>query len=472
MWYLIYYGFQIYIFLDDVLLQFRAEKYLDIISVKRNTKTKKNVLQEVNKLYTEKVNCKKGGLFSNMQINVLNPQEIMIELTVTLLPHQILIMPALYKDKIVDLDAQEENFMFHENNDLEASIRNTSFISLSSNDKALEKEFIEQKEDSFITTTDLIYMYFNDPVCGIGWQREKVRNFIQSPSFDINSCKKKLLITINVEELASFPRIVRITNDIDEDDDDEEDEPEYHYYADFAVLSLPSGGFQTSTLTMDFDSVDYNWFAGGQSVTNEEYANALESRVEKIYRESWICQYFDFKPKCEEDIVFFYDKSKRLTVDTNRFQVYEYIPANSRPYFLPKSDWDTASDDEGNVFCKTNFLSNVLHGFKAIPCYSTKSLFYTAPFFLVFRTSPSVNANYFIFNNFLKPNTETTILAMLMYNETDDVFVPQFLPEITLTYLKNLSLNNVLEFKLFDTNFQQVKIADSSQLFVNLALIE
>jgi len=59
-----------------------------------------------------------------------------------------------------------------------------------------------------------------------------------------------------------------------------------------------------------------------------------------------------------------------------------------------------------------------------------------------------------------------------MYNETDDVFVPQFLPEITLTYLKNLSLNNVLEFKLFDTNFQQVKIADSSQLFVNLALIE
>ena len=77
-----------------------------------------------------------------------------------------------------------------------------------------------------------------------------------------------------------------------------------------------------------------------------------------------------------------------------------------------------------------------------------------------------------MFNNFLKPNTETTILAMLMYNETDDVFVPQFLPEITLTYLKNLSLNNVLEFKLFDTNFQQVKIADSSQLFVNLALIE
>jgi hypothetical protein len=61
---------------------------------------------------------------------------------------------------------------------------------------------------------------------------------------------------------------------------------------------------------------------------------------------------------------------------------------------------------------------------------------------------------------------------MLVYNETDDVFVPQFLPEIILPYLKNLSLNNVLEFKIYDTNMKQVQVADSSQLFVNLSLIQ
>jgi hypothetical protein len=60
---------------------------------------------------------------------------------------------------------------------------------------------------------------------------------------------------------------------------------------------------------------------------------------------------------------------------------------------------------------------------------------------------------------------------MLLYNETDDMFIPQFLPEITLPYLKSLSLNNVLEFKLYDTNLKQVQIADSSQLFVTLSLI-
>jgi hypothetical protein len=76
-----------------------------------------------------------------------------------------------------------------------------------------------------------------------------------------------------------------------------------------------------------------------------------------------------------------------------------------------------------------------------------------------------------MFTNFLKPNSETTILAMLLYNETDDVFVPQFLPDIILPYLKNLSLNNVLEFKLYDADLNQVQIADSSQLFVTLALM-
>jgi hypothetical protein len=60
---------------------------------------------------------------------------------------------------------------------------------------------------------------------------------------------------------------------------------------------------------------------------------------------------------------------------------------------------------------------------------------------------------------------------MLLYNESDDIFIPQFLPEIVLPYLKNLSLNNVLEFKLYDSNSKLVQIDDSSQLFVTLSLM-
>jgi hypothetical protein len=448
-------------------VQFLADKVLDIISVKRDNKTKKNVLAEFDKLYTNLIHGRKGCLFSNMNITALNLRESMVTMTLTLLPNQVFILPASYVDKIVDLEIVDNNFILFDNHQLKNLLRTASYINLASNDKELEAEFYEQQEDSFITITDMIDMYFNEPVFGIAWQNNKIRDFTNQPKFDLKKCQKNIMITINVQGNESFPRAVPIENT----NADDSDEPEYNYYADFAIFNLASNGFQTTTVPMNFDSVDYNWFAGGQSVINDEYANALESRVQKIYRESWICQYFDYEPKCEDGVVFFYYKARKLKVDSYRFHVNEYIPANSRSYFLPKSEWATASDEEGAIFCRTNLLSNVTHGLKVTPCYSTKSLFYTAPFFLLFRTSPSVNSNYLIFNNFFKPNSETTILAMLLYNETDDMFIPQFLPEITLPYLKSLSLNNVLEFKLYDTNLKQVQIADSSQLFVTLSLI-
>lgn len=449
-------------------LQFLSENVLDIVSVKRDSKSKKNVLLEFDKLYTKHVNGKKGCLFSNMQITQA-VSEGYVTVTITLLPHQILLMPESYRESVVDLNVDEQNLQFLDYESIQPLLRNSSFVTLTSNDPELEESFLEQKENSFVTNSNLISIYFNKRVCGIGWNLDKIENFTSIGKFDIDSCKQNLMFTIDVTGVGSFPRIVQ-TNESDADDDDDV-EPEYDYYADFGILNLESNGFQTTTLPMNFDSVDYNWFAGGQSVINEEYTNALESRVEQMYRDSWICQYFDYEPKCEDGIVFFYNKIKKQKVDTFRFNVNEYIPANSRPYFLPKSEWAISSNEDGVVFCRTKLLSNEIHGFKVTPCYSTKSLFYTAPFFLVFRTSPSVKSNYLMFTNFLKPNSETTILAMLLYNETDDVFVPQFLPDIILPYLKNLSLNNVLEFKLYDADLNQVQIADSSQLFVTLALM-
>jgi hypothetical protein len=402
-----------------------------------------------------------------MSVEQVNPQESTVNLTLTLLPHQILIMPASYENKIVALDLENNNLQLLNNIMLKPVLNDVSIINLASNNKELEDNFIEQQDDSFITSNDMLVMYFDEPICGISWSLERIINFNQMKSFDLNDCKINMTITIDVQGNDSFPRSVII----EDDDDDDDNNPLYDYYADFAVLNLGSNGFQTTTIPMKFDSVDYNWFAASQSTVNEEYANALESRVEKLYRESWICQYFDYEPKCDDGIVFFYSKTKKQRTSSYRFFVNEYIPANSRPYFLPKSDWNIVSDENQGAFCRTDFLSNVTHGFKVTPCYSTKSLYYTAPFYLAFRTSPSVNSNYLMFNNFLKPNLETTILAMLLYNESDDIFIPQFLPEIVLPYLKNLSLNNVLEFKLYDSNSKLVQIDDSSQLFVTLSLM-
>jgi hypothetical protein len=88
------------LFSENVQLQFVADKCLDIISVKRDNKTKKNVLFEVNKLYTKQVNGKKNCLLSKMEVNVANPRESVVTFTLTLLPNQILILPIDYRDNI------------------------------------------------------------------------------------------------------------------------------------------------------------------------------------------------------------------------------------------------------------------------------------------------------------------------------------------------------------------------------------
>jgi hypothetical protein len=82
-------------------VQFLADKVLDIISVKRDNKTKKNVLAEFDKLYTNLIHGRKGCLFSNMNITALNLRESMVTMTLTLLPNQVFILPASYVDKIV-----------------------------------------------------------------------------------------------------------------------------------------------------------------------------------------------------------------------------------------------------------------------------------------------------------------------------------------------------------------------------------
>jgi hypothetical protein len=297
---------------------------------------------------------------------------------------------------------------------------------------------------------------------GIGWKSTQIDVFENLPKFDLRLCQRTLKIMLNNDGSETFPRLQIEASGRDEIE---------KYFLDIGVLNIDSHPFQLLELLMNFDSVDFNWLCGAQSNINEEYANALETRVEQLYRNSWVGQYFNYDVKSEDGVVFFWSKTKKSIVDTYRIQTLTLIPKNSRPYFLPKSDWSKYSDEDGDVFVETSVLSNVPHGFKTKPFPSAKSLVYKSPFFLVFRAPPSVNSNYLLFTSFDKPNSENCILAMLIYNENEDIFVSQFSPGITLPYLQSLTLNNKLEFKLFDSESKQVQISNLSQIFICLQLL-
>jgi hypothetical protein len=298
---------------------------------------------------------------------------------------------------------------------------------------------------------------------GLGWTEEQINIFNELPRFEMSVCQRTISIFIDKDGTNTFPSVQTETSSTGEEI--------LKYFANFAIINTESELFQILDLSMKFDSVDYNWFAGGQSNINEEYTNALESRVEQLYRESWIGQYFDYDIISNDGNVFFWSKLKKSPVDSYRFQIFELIPKNSRPYFLSKSEWPKYSDADGDVFVEVSLLSNTPHGFKTKPFPSAKSIFYKAPFFLVFKASHSVDSNYLLFTSFNKPNVENCILAMLDYNENEDTFVSQFSPGIILPYLKSLSLSNKLEFNLFDTEEKQVQISDKSQIFILLHLL-
>jgi hypothetical protein len=218
----------------------------------------------------------------------------------------------------------------------------------------------------------------------------------------------------------------------------------------FGIYNMKSSSFQHNEIKMDFDNAKFNFHSKTQSEQNIEFAEALESHVTNIYKSSWVYQYFNFKIGSENGIVAFYDTKKNL-IDSYRFKVYIFIPKVTKPYFYSLNQWkEICPISECTLL--TDVISNVSHGFKTTSYPSTKSVFYKLPYFLVFKSPTSISNNYLIFNNFLKPNFETRILAMLIFDEEKNLLVPYFSPGITLPFLKTLSLSKTLEFILVDSN--------------------
>lgn len=200
-----------------------------------------------------------------------------------------------------------------------------------------------------------------------------------------------------------------------------------------------------------------------------EFARALEQRVVYIYRDSWIYKYYDVEIQTENYVVMFNDKIEKKVFQTPRYEVYVHIPKLSKLYFLPMSEWDKISEQSDSRILVES-ISKVPNGFNTKAISANKSLYYTPPYFIIFRTLSNIPSNYLIFNSFLKPNTESSILAMLEFD--NDQVNPIFSSEMNLPFENVLSLNKILEFKIIDSNKTVVSVRDSSQLYVTVSLRE
>lgn len=142
--------------------------------------------------------------------------------------------------------------------------------------------------------------------------------------------------------------------------------------------------------------------------------------------------------------------------------------AQSQIYFYPPSIWNRIgpSLEADLLIFQTDSLSNMPHGMITNGYPYSKSPYYKPPFFLTFKTSHSVDSNFLTFNNFLIPNSYDRILCMLTFDDDTDKFIPEFKASIYLPYQNTPSLNNVLEFQIYDAEKKQVQFMDLSQLYV------
>jgi hypothetical protein len=248
------------------------------------------------------------------------------------------------------------------------------------------------------------------------------------------------------------------------DTNEDTDETSFAY---FGMYNMSNTDFQTRTISMKFDTVEYNRLSISQSTNNIEYGEALESRIKTMYTLSWIYKYYSCRVSSEDGVVIFIHSSKKDLFSSHRFKIYIYIPEATKPYFLPLSEWDNFCETS-DCLVLTDVISNIQHGFRTQCFPSTKSVYYNAPYFIIFK-SPSIPKNYLTFKDFLKPNFDDTILAMIKYDEEKEGFLSYFTPTITLLFLKTLTLNKTLEFIIVDSDKKQILIDDFSQLFISIS---
>lgn len=170
-----------------------------------------------------------------------------------------------------------------------------------------------------------------------------------------------------------------------------------------------------------------------------------------------------------EIIVFHNPSTNKIVQHSNRFYVNIWFnDEQSQIYFYPTPIWERIGPSLQPDFLifPVESLSNTAHGMITNGYPYSKSPFYKSPFFLTFKTNQSIDSNFLTFNNFQIPNSYGTTLCMLSFNEDTDKFIPEFKAGIHLPFLKDLSLNTVLEFTIYDAQKKLVTFMDMSQLYI------
>ena len=216
---------------------------------------------------------------------------------------------------------------------------------------------------------------------------------------------------------------------------------------------------------MNFPYNHYNWFSG-QSTNNRDYAEALALRVESIYLNSWIAQYYNLTVNNKDGMVSLIDNNTNKPSLNDRFNIFLQIPDETKKYFMPKSEWSLYGI-ENSPFIETKAISHIKHAFsaKAYP-YDMSSL-YLNPFFIIFKTNANIHNNFFKFSDYHHPSKDIAVLSMIDYNETTEQFEEKFSPGLIIPFENNrFVLNSILEFECVDSNNQPIQVKDGSRLFI------
>ncbi len=199
----------------------------------------------------------------------------------------------------------------------------------------------------------------------------------------------------------------------------------------------------------------------------------MENALLSIYKNSWICAYFNVKPIAEEGVVLFRDNTPaNRQFRSPRFRTRLNVPEITKFYFKPDNFWssvDYTSIINVNYILAKN-LSNVTHGIPSNTSPGTRVKMYDPPFFLFFKI-PGACSNYLAFTDYQKPNSESSLLALLRYDEEKSMLKNEHAIEMILPYKQDLCLSEVLEFTLYDANNKLVKVSDTSQLFILLTIL-
>lgn len=186
----------------------------------------------------------------------------------------------------------------------------------------------------------------------------------------------------------------------------------------------------------------------------------------QVYEKSWVNQYYNFEPQVDNGVVYFYNKNKKRPTESDRFAVWVRLDNITKLYFHNHLWWD---QQEWPEYILSETVSGLKHGFPTQNAPGVKTLIYEPPFFIFFKSLDAL-PNFLSFIDFTKSNLESTVLAMLSYDEEHNVLHPVYAPELFLSYSQVL-LNNLLEFRLYDSKNNLVILNDRSKLFFMLTIL-